>query len=174
MEKLNTYYPTIVFRNLPLLFDPSIIRKINGKSTKKHERKYIHYQQKNISPYTQFVVDISSNFLNLYHFEHNNKIWFMDCVRYNLHEDKKGVDSTLAWHCENDNKSDLISVLFYLRKDKGILNGDLQYKDKDNKKQLLKVFGGLTIIMDGRVQHKPQDPYGTGRRELIVVSFRIY
>tara|TARA_A100001015_G_scaffold316087_1_gene429496 strand:- start:3613 stop:4137 length:525 start_codon:yes stop_codon:yes gene_type:complete len=174
MEKLNTSYLTLVFRNLPALFEPSLITKINGISTKKHERKYYHHNNLNISEYTQFVVDIASNFLKLYHFEHNNKIWYMDCVRYNLKNEKKGVDSTLAWHCENDNQNNLISVLFYLKKDKGIINGDLQYKDKYNKKQLLNIYSGLTIIMDGRVQHKPQDPYGTGQRDLIVVSFCNY
>jgi len=25
--------------------------------------------------------------------------------------------------------------------------------------------------MDGRVKHKPQDPYGSGRRDLIIISF---
>ena len=26
-------------------------------------------------------------------------------------------------------------------------------------------------IMDGNVPHKPQDPYGSGKRDLIIVSF---
>jgi hypothetical protein len=27
------------------------------------------------------------------------------------------------------------------------------------------------VIMDGNVPHKPQDPYGTGKRDLIIMSF---
>jgi len=38
-------------------------------------------------------------------------------------------------------------------------------------KQVLPLKSGLTVIMDGNVTHKPQVPYGTGKRDLIIVSF---
>ena len=60
----------------------------------------------------------------------------------------------------------------YVRLDDTIIDGNLRYKDKDNKKQVIKIQSGMTIIMDGDVPHKPQDPYGTGRRDLIIVSFQ--
>ena len=45
------------------------------------------------------------------------------------------------------------------------------YEDKDNIKNLLEIKSGITVIMDGRVRHKPQNPYGLGKRDLIIVSF---
>ena len=42
-------------------------------------------------------------------------------------------------------------------------------KDIDGKKQMIDIRSGTTIIMDGNVPHKPQDPCGTGRRDLIIV-----
>ena len=38
MTLLNTKYPTLVFNSMPLI-DPSTIKQIMGKRTKKHERK---------------------------------------------------------------------------------------------------------------------------------------
>ena len=46
------------------------------------------------------------------------------------------------------------------------------YEDKDNVKNVLTIKSGVTVIMDGRVRHKPQNPYGLGKRDLIAVSFR--
>ena len=66
----------------------------------------------------------------------------------------------------------MITVLFYLHIDDTIKDGNLRYKDKDNVKQTIKIKSGTTIIMDGEVLHKPQNPYGTGKRDLIIVSFK--
>jgi len=60
----------------------------------------------------------------------------------------------------------------YLRLDDTIIDGNLQYIDKDNKIQVITIQSGTTIIMDGNVPHKPQDPYGTGKRDLIIISFQ--
>lgn len=169
MTLLNTKYPTLVFQSMPLI-DPSTIKQIMEKRKKKHERADFYYKKTN--PTLQFVVDIASGLLRMYGFNHNKEIWYMDCIRYKLDNETKGVDSSLAWHCENDNYGNLITVLFYLRKDETIRDGGLLYKDKDNKTNLIEVNSGMTIIMDGRVQHKPQNPYGSGKRELIIVSFR--
>jgi hypothetical protein len=96
----------------------------------------------------------------------------MDVIRYNLCNETQRVDSGLAWHCENDNGNNLITVLLYVRLDDTIIDGNLRYKDKDNRKQVIQIQSGTTIIMDGDVPHKPQDPYGTGKRDLIIVSFK--
>ena len=53
----------------------------------------------------------------------------------------------------------------------GIKEGNLMYKDIHGVKQVLSLKSGLTVIMDGNVPHKPQDPYGTGKRDLITMSF---
>ena len=95
----------------------------------------------------------------------------MDIIRYNLNNDNKSINSGLAWHCENDNYPNLITVLMYLRVDEGVKNGNLGYIDSNNVKQTLMINTGTTIIMDGRVVHKPDNPTGTGKRDLIAVSF---
>lgn len=174
MAHLDTLYPVIIFKQMPLL-DPTTIYRIMDKCTKTHERIHFRWNQwSHISSNIQFVIDISSSFLDLYEFKHSKDIWYMDCIRYNLKNIKTGVSSKLAWHCENDLHNNLITVLFYLRKDSEIKNGDLEYKDKNGNIKILEINSGTTIIMDGRVEHKPQDPYGSGRRDLIIVNFRNY
>ena len=95
----------------------------------------------------------------------------MDVIRYSLENDVKRVESGLAWHCENDNYPNVITVLMYLRIDDGIKDGNIRYKDKNDVKYVLPLKSGTTVIMDGNVPHKPQDPYGSGKRDLIIVSF---
>ena len=95
----------------------------------------------------------------------------MDIIRYKLKDVTKRVKSGLAWHCENDNYPNVITVLMYLTIDSGIKDGNIRYKDKNNIKKVLNVKSGTTVIMDGKVPHKPQDPYGTGYRDLVIISF---
>ena len=95
----------------------------------------------------------------------------MDIIQYNLFNNKN-IGSGLAWHCEEDNYPNLITVLFYLRKDKTIRDGNLKYKDKNNNIKILNIKSGTTIIMDGKVKHKPQKCSGTGCRDTIIISFR--
>ena len=78
-----------------------------------------------------FIRDVASNFLSLKEINHYKEIWYMDCIRYELENDVKGIKSGLAWHCENDNYPNLITVLLYLRKDEGVKNGNLRYKNKN-------------------------------------------
>ena len=168
MYPLNTSYPTLVFKDY--ILDPSIINHLIKNTDKKRNKEEYDYTDK-YNPYLHFIRDITSGFLELNNFKHNKNKWYMDVIRYNLNNDIKGIDSGLAWHCENDNYPNVITVLFYLRIDKGIYDGNLRYKDRFNTKHVLKLKSGTTIIMDGNVPHKPQEPYGTGIRDLIIVSF---
>ena len=102
---------------------------------------------------------------------HNKDKWYMDVVRYKLENETKRIKSGLAWHVENDNYPNVITVLMYLRLDKDVIDGNLRYKDKHNVKKVLEICSGTTVIMDGNVPHKPQDPYGSGLRDLIIISF---
>jgi hypothetical protein len=169
MTHLDTLYPTIVFDYN--IIDPSIMDNIVVKGNKKRINQQFYYKDKH-NPYLSFVCDIASEFLNMNHFNHNKQFWYMDVIRYDLDNQKKGVSSGLAWHCENDNYDNLITVLFYLRMDENIKDGNLRYKDKDNVNHMLEIKSGTTVIMDGEVPHKPQNPYGTGKRDLIIVSFK--
>ena len=170
MEKLNTSHVTEVYRDY--LVDPSIMDSIFEETEEKRKVVYYGYTDTNI--HTEFIKDISSGFLTMNGHPHNPEIWYMDVIRYKLDNDTKRVKSGLAWHVENDNYPNVITVLMYLRIDDGIIDGNLRYKDKNNEKQMLELTSGTTVIMDGNVPHKPQDPYGSGIRDLIIVSFKKY
>ena len=169
MEKLNTLYSTEVYKDY--LLDPSIMNNIFECSDKCKKRQVIFYDYTNTNNHTNFIKDISSGFLTMNNYSHNKDKWYMDVIRYKLDHDIKGVNSGLAWHVENDNYPNVITVLMYLRLDEGIIDGNLRYKDKNNDKKILLIKSGTTVIMDGNVPHKPQDPYGTGTRDLIIISF---
>tara|TARA_B100000035_G_scaffold297301_1_gene289964 strand:+ start:79 stop:609 length:531 start_codon:yes stop_codon:yes gene_type:complete len=167
---LNTSHPTIVYKDY--LLDPSIMDNLPNDKNKKDKRNVIFYDySEKYNYYCNFVRDIASGFLEMNGFEHNKNKWYMDIIRYRLNNDTKRVSSGLAWHCENDNYPNVISVLLYLTLDEGIKEGNLRYKDKYNNKIVLQIKSGTTVIMDGNVPHKPQDPYGTGKRDLVIISF---
>ena len=169
MYHLDTPYPTIIFEDS--FIDPSTMDHVIKKKKKKRISQQLWYKDK-YNPYVSFICDVASNLLNLHNFHHNRGIWYIDLIRYQFNHVKKPVESGLTWHCENDNDDNLITVLFYLHIDETIINGNLMYEDKDNVKNILTIKSGITVIMDGRVLHKPQDPYGLGKRDLIIVSFR--
>jgi len=167
---LNTSHPTIVYKDY--LLDPSIMDKLPNDKNKNDKRNVIFYDySERYNYYCNFVRDITSGFLEMNGFEHNKNKWYMDIIRYRLNDDTKRVSSGLAWHCENDNYPNVITVLLYLTLDEGIIEGNLRYKDKHSNKHVLNIKSGTTVIMDGNVPHKPQDPYGTGKRDLIIMSF---
>ena len=169
MYVLNTLYPTIVYNDY--LVDPLIMEYLI-KDTK-HKRNVVYYSHTdNFNSYRIFIRDICSEFLKMNNFDHNRDKWYMDVIRYKLDDDTKRVKSGLAWHCENDNYPNVITVLMYLRIDDRIKEGNLLYKDKGNNKLMLEIKNGTTVIMDGNVPHKPQDPYGSGKRDLIITSFK--
>ena len=168
MYVLNTLYPTIVYNDY--LVDPLIMEYLI--KDKKGKRKVVYYSHTdNYNSYRMFIRDICSAFLKMNNFDHDRDKWYMDVIRYKLDDDTKRVKSGLAWHCENDNYPNVITVLMYLRIDDRIKEGNLLYKDKGNNKLMLEIKNGTTVIMDGNVPHKPQDPYGSGKRELIIMSF---
>ena len=168
--QLNTSHPTIVYKDY--LLDPSIMDKLPKDKNNNDKRNVIFYDySEKYNYYCNFVRDIASDFLEMNGFKHNKNKWYMDIIRYRLKDDTKRVSSGLAWHCENDNYPNVISVLLYLTLDEGIKEGNLRYKDKHNNKIVLQIKSGTTVIMDGNVPHKPQDPYGSGKRDLVIISF---
>jgi len=168
MLSLDTYYPTIVHEDY--LVDPSVIDIISEGSEEK--RKVVYFHHRETTPTHEFIAEICSGFLSQNGFQHNRNEWFMDVIRYNLKDETKKVKSGLAWHCENDNYPNVITILMYLRIDESLKDANLCYKDKTNEKRVIELKSGTTVIMDGEVPHKPQDPYGTGRRDLIIMSFK--
>ena len=171
-RRLNTTHDTIVYENRPLM-DPDIIHTIMGPKDYELDKEVYYYKEKDLRPELLSLRDKTSDFLKSEGFQHNKDVWYMDLVRYQLNT-AVPVDSGLFWHYENMNYPDLITVLCYVRKDETIMNGNLRYKDKDEKNKVITVSSGTTVIMDGRVFHKPEDPYGYGKRDLVIVSFQIH
>jgi len=170
--RLNTSEPTIVYPKTPLM-EPEVIHAIMGPTDNVLDKQAYYYKDKTIPPELTQIRNDVSEFLRKQGFPHNNNIWYADLIRYNL-QNSECVDSGLVWHNENMNYPDLITCLCYLRKDETVQSGGLRYKDKDGSKKVINVSSGTTVIMDGRVLHKPEKPYGTGQRDLIIVSFQIH
>ena len=105
-----------------------------------------------------------------YNINHNNNIWFIDIINYNIKNNIK-QDSGLAMHCENDNGYEVVTILYYLRKDNTIIDGNLSYLDKKNNKKKIIIDNKTTIIMDGRIYHQPEITSGYGLRQVIIISF---
>ena len=167
MLSLDTQYPTMVHKDY--IIDPSVIDKLSEESEEKRKVVYFHHTE--TTPVLEFITEICSGFLSQNGFQHDRNKWFMDVIRYNLKDETKRVKSGLAWHCENDNYPNVITVLMYLRIDETLKDANIRYKDRNNEKRVIELESGTTVIMDGEVPHKPQDPYGTGKRDLIIVSF---
>lgn len=171
MLSLKTSHPTMV--QYDHYIDPSVMDTLLTEKESQEKRRVEYYGfTDDPNHYSEFVRDVSSSILDEYGFEHNKDVWYMDVIRYNLKDESKRVKSGLAWHCEDDNYPNVITVLHYLRLDEGIVDGNLKYKDTKGTKCVLPIKSGTTVIMDGQVPHKPQDPYGNGIRELVIVSFK--
>ena len=169
---LDTIHTTIVFPDTPLI-EPDVIHSIMGEKDYELDKEIYYYKEKNLTDEIMSVCDITSKFLSDQNIPHNKSIWYMDLVRYKLNYSGP-IDSGLVWHNENMNFPDLITVLCYLRKDESIKDGNLLYKDEDNNEKKINISSGTTIIMDGRVEHLPEEVSGSGCRDLIIVSFKIH
>jgi len=170
--RLNTSHDTVVFPRPPLI-EAEVIHEIMGSKEYTLDKIAYYYKDEDIPQKLIQVRDDISSFLTKQGFQHNKDIWYADLIRYKL-DNSEPVDSGLAWHSENMNYPDLITCLCYLRKDETVQSGGLRYHSKEGSTKVIPVSAGTTVIMDGRVLHKPENPYGTGQRDLIIVSFQIH
>ena len=169
MEQLNTKYPLFI-NNIYGYMDPSIIDYFINKNKKGLTRINLMKGYTKINPYIYFIIELASLILNENNIKHFKNEWDIDIIQYNL-SGEIDVDSTLALHKEDDNGYNMVSVLFYLRKDDTLTDGNLIYIDKDKNKQKIIIKNETTIIMDGRVYHQPEKCSGCGYRQTIIVGF---
>ena len=75
-----------------------------------------------------------------------------------------------GWHRDDRGARDFncYSLLFYLRKDRGIKGGDLEYKDNQTIKKHI-VYSGDVLQFRGDLLHRPEATSGFGCRDIIVV-----
>ena len=172
MLYLDTTYPTVLIYKPR--FDGNFVNNIKEFNSYTHFFRNDYFYGDNNEEIIYSIADIASNELELYGFKHDKTKWYMDIIKYNLNNSNgksNGIGSGLDWHCENDNYDNLITILFYLRKDETLIGGDLLYKDKNDNIKKIIIKSGLMVIMDGNLMHLPEYCSGTGIRSTIIVSF---
>ena len=86
---------------------------------------------------------------------------------------ERNQNNKFCWHRDDYNIRDfpVYTVLFYLRKDKTIKGGDLEYKLNSSKK-VHRVSPGDILCFPGDMSHYPQPTSGFGCRDLIAFFTR--
>ena len=103
----------------------------------------------------------------------NKKCYYMEFHKRNSGFVKKDYGKWFIWH--EDDKSavpwNCYTVIFYLRKDKTLIGGDLEYKIKD-KIHTVPIKSGTILQFKGDIRHCPQPTSGSGCRDIIVVFIK--
>ncbi len=86
---------------------------------------------------------------------------------------EKKCRRTFPWHVDQDGPMHckVYSIIFYIRKDKGVKGGGLEYKIKGNK-YMQYIKEGDIVCFDGNILHRPEICYGIGCRDSIVVFIK--
>ena len=109
---------------------------------------------------------------------------------YEVKQDEKG-QTTFSIHTDDEglNCFPVETCMFYIQKDEGIINGNLDYYVKDpeankgwfakilssftdGEKHELKIKSGIVALMSGNLSHCPQEFTGVGERKCIVVQLK--
>ena len=95
--------------------------------------------------------------------------WFVEFQQRNCGFEKK-VKRTFDWHRDDYAAVGfkVYTVIFYLRKDKTIKGGNLEY-EIDNEKYIQEIESGDILCFDGDLIHRPEICSGMGCRDSIVV-----
>ncbi len=93
-------------------------------------------------------------------------IYYIELQRYNVNNKTK---PRYDWHVDDDGpiKGNVISLIYYLRKDDTIKGGDLAFFRKK-----IKVNENMVITFKGNKYHRATDMSGYGVRDSIVVMFK--
>ena len=119
------------------------------------------------------ILDKSLNILkdnNIYNYDQNKF-----CIEF--HQRNCGFEKNeyqwSTWHYDDDGPFNfkVHTVIFYLRKDKTVKGGNLEYKI-NRKTEVYHVKSGDIVQFPGNMYHKPQPTYGFGCRDIIVVFIK--
>ena len=116
------------------------------------------------------IIDKSLEILDKFnYFNYNINKYEIQFHQRNSGFEKKPCEY-FAWH-EDDyevGNMPVYTILFYIRKDKTIKGGDLEYKI--NKKKNIHIVNEKDILcFPGNIKHYPQPTYGFGCRDLIAI-----
>ena len=95
--------------------------------------------------------------------------WFVEFQQRNCGFEKK-IKRTFDWHRDDYAAVGfkVYTLIFYLRKDKTIKGGNLEY-EIDNGKYIQEIESGDVLCFDGDLRHRPEICAGMGCRDSIVV-----
>ena len=144
---------------------------IQIKSNKKY--KDIEYLKVPIKEFISPIINKTVEILN--YFNKNNydiSNYFIEFQQRNCGFEKKKYE-VFSWH--KDNYTTLLckvyTVIFYLRKDKTIINGNLKYI-KNGKVITEEIKEKKILCFNGSLKHKPEICEGFGCRDIIVVFIK--
>ena len=141
-----------------------------------------------ITPHLLELVSMTRQLQNNEGYLCNQERWFVESHYYCA--TGTTLESPLSWHQDNNGgwpEKEVVTAIYYLKKDKDLLGGDLLYslenKDPDSdsiiyptpkstekKYPSVRVETGLTVLMSGDLWHCPESMYGSGERELLVIQ----
>lgn len=122
------------------------------------ELKNILLESLRISVINKFSASLDMYRVELYHY----KVGLKDIM----------VSAPFEWHCDDMGplSTKVVTVLFYLQKDKTIKAGNLEYNLE--KRETIFIEENMIVIMDGDVQHNVSPMRGEGERRLIAVFMK--
>ena len=102
----------------------------------------------------------------------DEQIYSVEFHQRNCGFEKKKHDWS-GWHKDDhaNMHCNVYTVLFYLRKDKTVEGGNLEYIENSQKKEHT-VKSGDVLQFKGNMRHKPQATSGFGCRDIIVVFIK--
>lgn len=151
----------------------SIHQSIFPKRKKGFEKLSFSYFNNAKSKYdniTQPVLSMTKHVLESLNItNYDFSAWFMEFQQRNCGFEKK-VKRTFDWH--RDDYATIgykvHTIIFYLRKDKTIKGGNLEY-EIDDKKYIQEIESGDVLCFNGDLKHRPEICSGMGCRDSIVV-----
>lgn len=126
-----------------------------------------------INKYFNFIVDKAYDILTSLDFKIDKTNGFVEIWRYYL--TGKYIEPTLGLHEDDFGglSSNVETCIFYLRKDKNIIGGNLKYILNEEEKTL-EIEDNMIVAFSGNLMHKPEDLDGVGERICIVVQFHSF
>ncbi len=152
-------------------------KPVTSKSFKFSEKDNI---EKDFEP----IINIASNLLCYNDFNINTNHGFVELWKYEASGSK--VCGPLAIHIDDYGAVNfpVETCIFYLNKDDGVIGGNLRYNENIEKQSCFGMFSRnlkcldissqMVVLLNGNLEHIPEDISGFGSRKCIVVQFRSF
>jgi hypothetical protein len=114
------------------------------------------------------LLHMSSKILKNNGFKIDDRHYHIDFHRYNL--TGKHLKSKLCWHEDDFGATDypVNTMILYLHKDKRIEGGNLLFPHD----KIIEIKSNMIVLLSGKLEHKPEDMNGYGKRDSIVIQFK--